>query len=279
MFWCWNPSRGQERLFLYGEIRALLTSMVSSDVWCPAAWRHGYVFWKTFRALLRDSASGRLPVANERFSHSFPYALKCQRKCPSDSNYRCYLGVTAALLLNTWNWQQAGCMLEKEGIGYSASPSYLQHPWLCSPAIGTEGCKWSLRWTLSHCHSALQIFLFPAETPGNLVQRQSIHSTKLSHGWIWMGICRYMECSQRIKCIFLPQRKTAGDVLQSPCYLFHLFNILTVKPLELGLPKILLFLPTYPVLSTCLRRAFLAWQGQRFIPLLCLGSCVLQHGW
>lgn len=78
--------------------------------------RHGSVFWKTFRALLSDSASGRPPVANERFSHSFPYALKCQRKCPRDSNYRCYLGVTAALLLNTWNWQQAACMLEKREL-------------------------------------------------------------------------------------------------------------------------------------------------------------------
>lgn len=111
-----KPSQRAGEVVLCGEI----TPMVSSGVWCPAAQRHGCVFWKTFRALLSDSDSGRPPVANERFSHSFSCALKCQRKCPSDSNYRCYLGATAALLLNTWNWQQSGW---KKGIGYSASPS------------------------------------------------------------------------------------------------------------------------------------------------------------
>lgn len=48
--------------------------------------------------------------------------------------------------------------------------------------------------------------------------------------------------------------------------LFYLFNILTV-PLEPALPKILLFLPTYHLLSTCLRKAFLAWPREPFIPL------------
>lgn len=65
-------------------------------------------FGEPLKAHLSDSDSGCVPVANERFSHSFPYTSKCQRKCPSDSNYRCCSGEMAALLLNTWNWQRAG---------------------------------------------------------------------------------------------------------------------------------------------------------------------------
>lgn len=159
--------------------------MVSSGVWCPAAQRHGCVFWKTLRALLSDSDSGRPPVANERFSHSFPCALKCQRKCPRDSNYRCYLGVTAALLLNTWNWQQAGW---KKGNWILSQPFWSSIPGSVhlQQDHSDEPCP-----IASLCpDSAPQTFLFPAETSENLVQCQSIHSTKLSHGWIWMGICR-----------------------------------------------------------------------------------------
>lgn len=103
---------------------------------------------------------------------------------------------------------------------------------------------------------------------------------KLSHGWIWVGIFADITgCPQRIKHICTPRRKAAGNVLQSLCYLFNLFNILTVKPLEPGLPRILLFLPTYHLLSTCLRKAFLAWRRRPFIPLLCLWSWVLRHDW
>lgn len=103
---------------------------------------------------------------------------------------------------------------------------------------------------------------------------------KLSHGWIWVGIFADITgCPQRIKHICTPRRKAAGNVLQSLCYFFNLFNILTVKPLEPGLPRILLFLPTYHLLSTCLRKAFLAWRRRPFIPLLCLWSWVLRHDW
>lgn len=103
---------------------------------------------------------------------------------------------------------------------------------------------------------------------------------QLSHGWIWIGIFTDITgCSQRIKRICVPWRKTAGDVLQCHWYLFNLFNILTVKLLEPGLPKILRCLPAYHLLSTCLRKAFLAWQRQPFIPLLWLWSWVLQHNW
>lgn len=75
-----------------------------------------------------------------------------------------------------------------------------------------------------------------------------------------------LDVHRRIKRICIPRREIARDVLQSSCYLFYLFNILTV-PLEPGLPKILLFLPTYRLLSTCLRKAFLAWLREPFIPL------------
>lgn len=89
-----------------------------------------------------------------------------------------------------------------------------------------------------------------------------------------------LDVHRRIKRICIPRREIAGDVLQSSCYLFYLFNILTV-PLEPGLPKILLFLPTYRLLSTCLRKAFLAWPREPFIPLkpLKLSSATrLGHG-
>lgn len=66
---------------------------------------------------------------------------------------------------------------------------------------------------------------------------------------------------------------------QPPCYLHTFFNILTVNPLEPGLPKSPLFLPIYHLLSTCLRQTFLAWQRQPFIPLHCLWSWVLQQDW
>lgn len=79
-------------------------------------------FGKLLMAHLSDADSGCLPVADERFSHSFPYALKCQRKCPSGSNYRCSSGGTAALLSNTWNWQQAGKRRHQTLLG---APSHL----------------------------------------------------------------------------------------------------------------------------------------------------------
>lgn len=89
-------------------------------------------------------------------------------------------------------------------------------------------------------------------------QCQSIHSMKLTQ--IWVGVFTGTAgCSQRIEHICI---RRAGDVLQAPCYLFYLFNVSTVKPLEPGLPKVLLLLPSYHLRSTCLRKEFLAWQRQ-----------------
>lgn len=240
----------------------------------PAAQQLGGInvfFGKLLKAHLSDSDSGCVPVANERFSHSFPYTSKCQRKCPSDSNYRCCSGEMAALLLNTWNWQQAGRRRHWAPIAALATSSSRS---VCEPQPnGTSPVPLP--------HSALILSLKPAcslrKQKWGLFQSQSIHPVKLSHGWIWRGIFADITGHSQEDKVYL--HPTAGDVLQSLCYLFYFFNILTVKLLEPGLPKIFLFLPTYHLLSTCLRKAFLAWQREPFIPLLCLWSWALQHDW
>lgn len=155
-------------------------------------------FGKLLMAHLSDADSGCLPVAVERFSHSFPYALKCQRKCPSGSNYRCSSGGTAALLSNTWNWQQAGKRRHQTLLG---APSHLpeQLVGLSAPGLPLAGAEqrganghWDEpRPIATHCSASVsQVFPFPAET-----KEDSVSASKLSSHEVkpWMDLDRFLR--------------------------------------------------------------------------------------
>lgn len=155
-------------------------------------------FGKLLMAHLSDPDSGCLPVADERFSHSFPYAFKCQRKCPSGSNYRCSSGGTAALLSNTWNWQQAG---KRRHQTLLAAPSHLpeQLIGLSAPGLPSAGAEQrgaNVHWDeprpiATHCSASVsQIFPFPAET-----KEDSVSASKLSSHEVepWMDLDRFLH--------------------------------------------------------------------------------------
>lgn len=156
------------------------------------------VFGKLLMAHLSDPDSGCLPVANERLSHSFPYTFKCQRKCPSGSNYRCSLGGTAALLSNTWNWQQAGKRRHRTLLG---APSHLPERLIGQPAPGLPSAGAVQRGANGHrdephpiatrCSASVsQIFPFPAET-----KEDSVSASKLSSHEVkpWMDLDRFLR--------------------------------------------------------------------------------------
>lgn len=144
-------------------------------------------------AHLSDPDSGCLPVADERFSHSFPYALKCQRKCPSGSNYRCSLGGTAALLSNTWNWQQAGKRRHQTLLG---APSHLPEQLIVF--LGSLRLEQSRGVQMFPGMNPIPLpptaLLLSLKSSRSLLkqkriqfQPQSFLPMKWSHGWIWIG--------------------------------------------------------------------------------------------